>query len=87
MDRASAQAVRQTSNTPKTDEVRFLITARDVNTEAVRPGHMAEMEEQRQVLLVAAKLVLQRAEAGKTTLDAISQFALESAVKMAEAEF
>lgn len=87
MDRASEQAVKKTSNTPKTDEVRFLITVRDVNTEAVRPGHMAELESQRKVLLVAAKVVLQRAAQGKTTLDSISEFALESAVKMAEADF
>lgn len=86
MDRAGEQAVKKTSNTPKTDEVRFLITFRDVNTEAVRPGHMAEMEEQRKVLLVAAKVVLQRAATWKTTLDSISEFALESAVKIAEAE-
>ena len=84
VDRANEQAVRKTSNTPKTDEVRFLITVRDVGTEAVRPGHMAEMEEQRKVLLIAAKLALLRAQRGKYELDGLTQFALEAAVKMAE---
>ena len=85
MDRAN-QAVTKASTTPKTDELKFVITPKDVGSEAVRAGHMAEMEEQREVLMVAAKLVMQRAAAGNATLDAVSQNALEVAggmVKMA----
>jgi hypothetical protein len=91
MDRATELLTRNLnplakSSTPRTDEVKFTVTQRDVGTEAVRAGHMAEMEEQRKVLLVAAKLVLDRARSAKSTLDAISEFSLEAAVKMAEIE-
>jgi hypothetical protein len=82
VDRAKAAAVARPSTTPKTDALKFTITPKDVGSEAVRAGHMAEMEEQRQVLLVAVRLVLERARSGKATLDSISQFALETAEKM-----
>lgn len=84
MDRAN-EAVAQASRTPKTDVAKFTITARDVGTEAVRPGHMAELEEQRQALLLAAQIVLQRGRRGQSKLDSVSEHVLETAIKVAGA--
>ena len=87
MDRARAAAVKQPSSTPITDGARFTITPLDVGSEAVRPGMMADVEAHRQALFVAAKIVLQRHNAGQSTLDAVSQHALDTAVRIAEAQF
>ena len=70
--------------TPKTDFAAFTITAKDVGSPAVRLGHMAELEQERQVLLLTAKLILQRAKNGQATLDSVSEFSLGSAVKVVE---
>lgn len=68
--------------TPKTDFAQFTVTPRDVGSQAIRPGHMAELEQERQVLLLAAKLTLKRIRAGKVSeMDACG---LEAAIRIAE---
>lgn len=84
MDRAN-EVLSQPQNAPRTNAAKFSITESDVGSEAVRPGHMADVEEERHTLLVAAKLVLLRHKTGKAKLDAISEVALDAAVKVAEA--
>ncbi len=87
MDRAREAAVKKRRTTTLTEGAKFTITALDVGTDAVRPGMMADLEAQRQALLVAAKLVLMRHNAGQSSLDYVSQHALDVAVKIAEAQF
>lgn len=72
------------SEAPKTDAVKFLITPRDVGSEAVRPGHMAELEERYQVLLLSAKLTLNRLRQSGARVGAETEYALAMAIKMAE---
>jgi hypothetical protein len=76
VDRANETAVRA----PKTAFAKFVVTPRDIGSEVVRAGHMAELEEERHALLLAAKMVLKRAEAGVIKLDAVSEYALKAAV-------
>ena len=83
MQRATEQQVERRS-TPATDAAKFTITQRDIGSEAVRPGHMAELEEQRQVLLLAAKLVLGRIRVAKIQIGATYEYALAMAIKQAE---
>jgi hypothetical protein len=75
---------RVRAGTPATDAARFTITSRDVGTEAVRAGNMAELEESRMVLLLAAKLALGRIRAGNIAIGAPFEYALDRAIKMAE---
>lgn len=86
MDRAEFQAA--TSGKPSlthiTDSSTFTITEMDVGTLAVRPGCMAEVEQERFLLLAAAKLIVATLKAGKP-LGASYQFILEAAVRAAEA--
>lgn len=80
-------ALTNPTTTPKTAAVKFTVTEKDVGTEAVRAGNMAELEEECHMLLVAAKLALQRNRTKQSKLDAISESALETAVRIAEATF
>ena len=86
MERATEQQVERPhvrAGTPATDAAKFIVTERDVGTEAVRVGHMAELEEQRQVLLLAAKLILGRIRAGQIQVGAVYEYALSMAIKQA----
>ena len=85
MDMSILEGISNPTMTPLTQSVQFKITPKDVGSQAVRAGHMAELEERCHTLLVAAKLVQQRAQTGNTTLDAISEHALEAAVQIAGA--
>lgn len=68
--------------TPKTDFAAFTITPKDVGSQAVRPGHMAELEEERQVLLLAAKMAYRAMKSGVVTeADTLRLFA---AIRIAE---
>lgn len=69
--------------TPKTQEATFTITARDVGTDAVRPGNMAQLEEERRAPLLACKAVLGRMREGGS-LSAVHEFMLECAVGACE---
>ena len=69
--------------TPKTEAAKFTITAMDIGTQAVRPGHMAELEEERLALLLACKATLTRIRSG-VGISAMHEFMLEAAVKVAE---
>lgn len=85
MDRAAFEVTRGVRATPRTNESSFIITALDVGSAAVRPGCMAEVEEERNLLLVAAKVALNRLQDRKPILmDAIAECALETAIKTAE---
>lgn len=66
------------SETPRTDSARFRITSLDVGSEAVRLGHMAELEHEHYVLITAAKLALHRLQ---NSGDAVAVFALQAAIK------
>lgn len=72
------------SETPKTDAATFVITAKDVGSPAVRPGHMAELEEHRQAMLLTCKLVLRRVRKGNIPIGAAYEMALEYAIKACE---
>lgn len=50
----------QPQQSPDTEAATFTITAADVGTRAVRPGCMADLEQQRDVLLIAARVALKR---------------------------
>ena len=64
-----------------TEASKFTITASDVGTEAVRPGCMEDLEQQRNVLLAAARMALKRIEDGGG--DAVATVALRAAVAAA----
>ena len=68
----------------KTQESTFVITPKDVGTEAVRPGCMADLEERLEVLLTAAKLVQQRLEQSKIAIGAPYEYALKAGIRVAE---
>lgn len=70
--------------TPQTAAATFTITPRDVGSEAVRPGHMADLEERHQVLLLSAKLALRRIQASGAGIGAETEHALKVAIQMAE---
>jgi hypothetical protein len=79
-----AAAQGKPSLTPITESSTFAITQKDVGTLAVRPGCMAEVEQERLLLLNAAKLILATLKAGKPAGPSY-QFILEAAVRAAEA--
>ena len=81
MDRAVFAAPQATI----TERSTFTITALDVGSPAVRPGCMADLEAQHQLLLVAAKGVLNRIQAGNFHVGAVFEYALEQAIKTSEA--
>jgi hypothetical protein len=85
MDMATVAEIANPTMTPTTDAVKFTVTPKDVGSQAVRAGHMAELEERCHTLIVAAKLVLQRSENGKARLDAVSEHALSLALQIAQA--
>lgn len=86
MNRAAFDVVRGQKSTARTEDSTFTITALDVGTQAVRRGCMAVVEEERNVLLAAAKVALHRLQSRKPAdMDGVAEFALEAAVKMAEA--
>jgi hypothetical protein len=85
MDRFQGNTAGQTATTPVTDSARFVITARDVGSDAIRPGIAAQLEQERAVLLLAAKLVLGRIRAGQVGIGAAYEHALATAIKAAEA--
>lgn len=70
--------------TPQTEAATFVITPKDVGSKAVRPGVMAELEQERRVLLLACRTVLNRIQGSKIAIGAHYEFMLESAVKAAE---
>lgn len=80
MQRHAAEVTEKPA-TPKTDAATFTITARDVGSKAVRPGHMAELEEERKVLLLTAITVLNRIRGSNIQIGAPYEFMLESAIK------
>jgi hypothetical protein len=69
--------------TPKTKEATFTITALDVGTPAVRPGHMAELEAENQVLVAACKAILHRLRAGGISIGATYEYMLHAAITAA----
>lgn len=73
------------STTRITDSSTFLITALDVGTPAVRPGVAAQLEQERTVLLIAAKAVLAAAKVGAVELGPRHFAVLDTAVRVAEA--
>lgn len=87
MDRAKfeAAAPRRPSTTRVTDAATFTITALDVGSQAVRPGCMAELEQERELLLQAAKLTLSRIRSGRNPIGATYEFVLDAAIRMVEA--
>ena len=80
MDRASFAVPEPTRTAGATFKITFL----DIGSPAVRPGCMAAIEEERAVLLAAAKLVLKRIRDGKINIGAVQEYALESAIRLAE---
>lgn len=86
MDRANPAVVDAPRDlTPRTTAATFRITELDVGTEAVRPGSMAVIEEERRMLLLAVKLALNRIRACNICIGAAQEYALETAIKTAEA--
>lgn len=75
----------QAAQTPNTVSATFEITARDVGSLAVRPGNMAELEQERDALLLACKLALSRIRTANVPIGAHYEFLLEAAVKATEA--
>jgi hypothetical protein len=69
--------------TPKTQAATFTITPRDVGSEAVRPGHMADVELQRRALLLACKAVQGRIKAG-LQMSAALEYMLDVAIRGCE---
>jgi hypothetical protein len=85
MDRHSAASVAKPgSSSPRTEASTFTISPLDVGSLAVRPGCMADVEHERQVLLLACKLVLGRIRTGQVPIGATYEYALEAAIKSAE---
>lgn len=82
MERHTVAAVAKPGFTPRTAEATFVISSLDVGSQAVRPGCMADLEQEREVLLLAAKLVLERIRRGGA-LDSICEYALDAAIKQA----
>lgn len=72
------------SATPKTEEATFTITARDVGSAAVRPGHMAELEAEHRVLLAACKAVLHRIRSGGVAIGASYEYMLQASIMAAD---
>lgn len=90
MEQATSRAQQRssqplTSTTCITDASTFLITALDVGTPAVRPGVAAQLEQERTVLLIAAKAILAAAKTGAVQLGARHLAVLDTAVRVAEA--
>ena len=86
MDRLNSAALSNPAvETPRTAEATFTITPLDVGTKAVRPGHMADMEQQRDVLLIAAKLALKQIQGSGIRIGGQFEFALAAAIQIAEA--
>lgn len=81
MLREAAYATAEKPVTPKTDAATFVITTRDVGSKAVRPGLMAEMEEERKVLLLTCVTILNRVRGSNVPIGATYEFMLESAIK------
>jgi hypothetical protein len=79
----SAEFLAAASRTPKTAEATFTITAVDVGSEAVRPGHMAELEVENRVLLEACKAVLHRIRSGGIAIGATHEYMLHAAITAA----
>jgi hypothetical protein len=79
-----AEGTKSAVATPLTDAARFTITKLDVGSEAVRPGLAAELEQERRMLLMAARLVLSRLRAARIDIGSPYEFALEQAIKLAE---
>lgn len=87
MDRVKQSQVERIATavkTPLTDAARFVITPKDVGSDAVRPGLMAELEHERYLLLCAARVALAHIKAGNIGIGAGYEFLLEAAVKVAE---
>ena len=68
----------------KTQESTFVITPKDVGTEAVRPGCMADLERRNAALIAAAKLLLNRVRESNISIGATYEFVLQNAVDRAE---
>lgn len=68
-----------------TERSTFVITASDVGTLAVRHGVAEQLEQERQALLIAGRLVLKRIREHDINIGAAYEAILESAVRMTEA--
>lgn len=88
MDRAQQEfdAPQRFQPTRRTDEATFTVTILDVGSQAVRHGVAKQLEEERTALLLAAKLVLGRIRAAKIEIGSPYEFALEAAIRLAEAQ-
>lgn len=75
----------QATETPKTVSATFEITPLDVGSRAVRPGHMAELEQERDALLLVCKLALRRLQSQNVSIGAPYEALLEFTIKAAEA--
>lgn len=64
-----------------TEGATFTVTEKDLGTQAVRPGCMAELEDQRDVLLAASRMALARLETSEG--DALAVIALRAAIAAA----
>lgn len=85
MGRAVFAVTQPHNHNPITDAARFVVTPLDVGSDAVRPGCMANIERDRQALLIASRMVLNRLRDGNIQIGAAYEFALQTAVTMAEA--
>ena len=70
--------------TPITAGATFTITPLDVGSDAVRPGCMADLEQQHALLLIAGRAVLKRIQARKIEVGAVFEYALERAIQICE---
>lgn len=84
MERATFEA-KQPHQTPVTNSATFVITSADVGSAAVRAGIAVQLEQERAVLLLAAKLILGRIRGGQIQIGEPYETALSSAIRMVEA--
>jgi len=81
---AAADFLRE-KNGSLTERSTFTITQLDVGSRAVRPGVAEQLEQERNALLVAGKAALAKIRESDIRIGAAHEFALEAAVRMAEA--
>lgn len=73
------------SATPVTAGATFIVTKLDVGSAAVRPGIAEQLEQERNALLLASKAVLAKIRAGNIGIGMAHEYALEAAIRIAEA--
>lgn len=72
------------SDTPIANSATFIVSNLDVGSAAVRAGVAVQLEQERQLLLSAAKLVLGRIRAGQIQIGEAYVTALATAIRVAE---